>query len=369
MENENITPIAEASVIEEPIVPQVSVEPEKKSNLFKIVIIAIGILIVAGLSLNAYLMFSKKETVTKPSDSPVIVTPTSDTTANWTTYANPTYGYSIKFPDTYEVPPQTEKQKSQLGVDNNMCVTLKNDNNNNCYISISVWEESVDEVVTRFGPTDGSQSEDYTLGVIKGKIIIYKMGESTTQAKIFLPKPNVTNETITLTYTNFPGDIETSKLIDQILSTFKFTDSSSSIDITNWKTYADSDYHLSIKYPSDWKFNLVKANDSTTNKTATFESPMAKMIATTYPLMNECMKVISQKNIKLDVIDFVEKYYQGVGEGMMCQGGDNISKLQIWVTPTSAGNFGYNFQFEYSLTNRTEAESLISQILSTFRFD
>ncbi|MFA6519022.1 MAG: hypothetical protein WCV93_05250 [Candidatus Shapirobacteria bacterium] len=40
--------------------------------------------------------------------------------SNWTVYTNPTYSYSIKFPANYQVPPQTAKEKSQLGVDNNI---------------------------------------------------------------------------------------------------------------------------------------------------------------------------------------------------------------------------------------------------------
>jgi hypothetical protein len=137
MENETIAP-----VIEEPIVPQVPLEPEKKNNLFKIAVIVIGILIILGLFANAYLMFSKKEIVNKTSDSTLIATPTPDVTAGWTTYINPTYSYSIKFPDTYEVPPQTEKQKSQLGIDNNICVALKD--SNTCLVIMDHWQNTID---------------------------------------------------------------------------------------------------------------------------------------------------------------------------------------------------------------------------------
>ncbi|MDO8611019.1 MAG: hypothetical protein Q7R95_10870 [bacterium] len=68
-----------------------------------------------------------------------IVTPiTSIDTTNWTLYTNKTYGYSLKFPTTYEVPPQTEKEISQKGVDSNICIKRKS--NNTCSVLIEFWE-------------------------------------------------------------------------------------------------------------------------------------------------------------------------------------------------------------------------------------
>ena len=203
--------------------------PAQKSLFFRVIVIFLGILIVIGLFLNAYLMFFNKETVNKPPDISLTATPTPtpDINANWITYTNPTYGYSIKFPNTYEVPPQTEKQKTQLGTDNNICITLKGDtikDGTTCLFIIDYWQKTIVDVIKMKLPTDGSQPQDYTSGTIKGKIIVYKMGESTTQAVVILPKPSTTNEIITLSYTNYPGDIERSKLVDQILSTFKFLD-------------------------------------------------------------------------------------------------------------------------------------------------
>jgi len=48
-------------------------------------------------------------------------------------------------------------------------------------------------------------------------------------------------------------------LIIQILSTFKFTDSSSTVDTSTWKTYTNSKYEFAIKYPADWK--VVRENE------------------------------------------------------------------------------------------------------------
>jgi len=42
--------------------------------------------------------------------------------SSWKTYLNKTYNYNLKFPAIYQISPQTEKQKSQLGIDNNIVV-------------------------------------------------------------------------------------------------------------------------------------------------------------------------------------------------------------------------------------------------------
>ncbi len=51
----------------------------------------------------------------------------TDPAANWKTYTNTTYGFSIKFPDTYEVPPQSSREISQLGKDSQACIESKAD--------------------------------------------------------------------------------------------------------------------------------------------------------------------------------------------------------------------------------------------------
>lgn len=60
-------------------------------------------------------------------------------TSDWTVYANKTYGYTLSFPATYEVPPQTEKEISQLGLDNNIGVQKKSEPSGSSVIVIDVY--------------------------------------------------------------------------------------------------------------------------------------------------------------------------------------------------------------------------------------
>jgi hypothetical protein len=231
MENEKIAPI-----VEEPVVPQVSPEPEKKSNYFKILVVLIGILIVAGLSLNAYLMFSKKETVTKVPDS---VTPTANPITDWKTYSNTALGFEIKYPSTVLI-------EKELNDQNNRVTIFKGGNLNF-------------EVMLRKNPDNISLDKYYFMDApIKEKTIMggisanfYEMptgycdGPSCSEPFIAV----VTEKGSDLYHLTFFGDIKLSEVENQILSTFKFTDQT--IDTTNWKTLINSNGFL-IKFPQNY---------------------------------------------------------------------------------------------------------------------
>lgn len=188
---------------------------------FALIYILVGILVL-GIVIGGVYYLGKISNKPIPT-SQVSVTSTpkvTDETANWKTYTNNTYGYEIKFPDNYAVPTQTEKQKSQLSEGQNMCVMLAG--TQKCAVVIDYWQESLNDVLKKEAPTDNSQPKEYSNQYVKGKMYVYKMGESTTTVLIIIPKPGSNIGVITLSYTNYPGDIETSKIIDRIISTFRF---------------------------------------------------------------------------------------------------------------------------------------------------
>ena len=63
--------------------------------------------------------------------------------SSWTVYTNKTFGYSLKFPATYEVPPQSEKEKSQKGVDNNIVVRKLNSSTSALIIDVYQDKENI----------------------------------------------------------------------------------------------------------------------------------------------------------------------------------------------------------------------------------
>ena len=83
-----------------------SVEEKPVKSWFKIVLFSIlGIILAAGLVFAGYKLAQLKQVKPGPQPTPtpvVVATPTPDPTANWKTYTNTKYGYSIKYPPEME---------------------------------------------------------------------------------------------------------------------------------------------------------------------------------------------------------------------------------------------------------------------------
>jgi len=82
-----------------------------KTHKFKILGGILGILVFAGAVFGAYKL-GQRQISPQPAPTPtsvVVVTPTPDITANWETYIDTVYNYSIKYPpDWYHRPTPTE---------------------------------------------------------------------------------------------------------------------------------------------------------------------------------------------------------------------------------------------------------------------
>jgi len=237
MENENITP-----VVEKPAVPQVSQippVPEKKNNLFQIAVIVVGILIVLGLFVNAYLMFSKKETATKTSDSSIAVTPTLtlDPTANWKTYTNVNIGFEIKYPPSLaliEVSPKSLILKDGQASPIINITETGNVQFDDGSIGITAFQSKrVNQTLTdwiKYGdsgkpPIPGG---NYLPTVINGKeaVILETIDEISEKGKLMDKYVLIKNGKTILWFqtSKVVNSTEWIKTFDQILSTFKFLD-------------------------------------------------------------------------------------------------------------------------------------------------
>jgi uncharacterized protein YxeA len=223
MENEVATPIAEEPVVEAPIVPQVPTEPAKKNNIVKIAAILVGILIVVGLFVNAYLMLSKKETVTKTPDISVTATPTLDPTAEWVTFTNPDWNYEIKAPSDWK---ETEHSSNfnyttplQAPDQSNFIVTIKNENTNTLE-KILQNQDQIDKT-----SWEGKPSKE----IISSKQISVGNYSGIEREEKWLAAGFIAKTTYILvngkfvSFVAYPENSTATKLYDQILSTFKFT--------------------------------------------------------------------------------------------------------------------------------------------------
>jgi hypothetical protein len=96
--------------MEEEVKPQLPVEPPEpelpapsfweraKINKSKIFVSVLGIFVFAGAVFGAYKLGQRQVQPPQPTPTPEVATPTPDPTADWKTYTNTEYGYSIKYP-------------------------------------------------------------------------------------------------------------------------------------------------------------------------------------------------------------------------------------------------------------------------------
>jgi len=98
----------------EPLVP--SFREKLKANKFKILGGILGALVFAGAIFGAYKLGQKQvQPAAQPTPTPeVVATPTPDPTADWETYTNTKYGYSIKYPNTFLLPTEIGKSTTFL---------------------------------------------------------------------------------------------------------------------------------------------------------------------------------------------------------------------------------------------------------------
>lgn len=259
MENENINPAVEKPVVEEPIAPQVPPDPEKKSNIYRILFIALGIFILLGVIIGIYFMLSGKIKEINTENLLLNPTPTVLPTAknekvNWKNYINITYKYSIQFPDTYGIAVKTDEEISRWGIDNNVCLKPKNEEINDssaCFLIIDVLPESFSEVVKAKTAENNPGPVDTEVGPYKGKMFVYKQGESTDQVVTILPNYSNLKQTMSFTYYHYPTEIEREKLISEILSKITFFGEGNRV--VNGDTFTDLNGGYIIKIPEGWQ--------------------------------------------------------------------------------------------------------------------
>jgi hypothetical protein len=158
------------------------------------------------------------------------------------------------------------------------------------------------------------------------------------------------------------SDYDESK-IDQILSTFKFLNTSTSTDTSTWKTYENKELGFSFKHPNEWEVNGGFQN---IDKNYFYVGEISQRETNTWLKYNFNLISTSTSNIKL----FVKNYYKDPA--------DVISQKDIHdgILVEFAGNPGFNYFkiMRNNLVVKFEAGSgffeseIFKLILSTFNF-
>ncbi len=224
----------------------------KQSNrrLFTVVLIFI-ILIFAGL---AYFTFSKNQIKTQAS-AVIVNLPQADNTADWKTYANDKYGYSIKYPNNWyvfdkdptevKIQPDQELTADELQTQGTDLTYLK-------AINIEVKDsgtQTLADLITAAYPTYIYTKEAVQIDGQDGfKVKTGCLANDCARTDIFV----IFNNRLYRFKQNQSLD---SDVFDKMVSTIKLTQTiqSSISNLVDLKTYTNQDLKFEFKYPALWQ--------------------------------------------------------------------------------------------------------------------
>jgi hypothetical protein len=225
-------------------VPDESVAmPKKTLIVFPTVILLILVSLFAGYLL--YQNYLLKQQITKLTTTPS-PTATTNPTTNWKTYTNTKYGFEFKYP-TSDV---DQTIKKTIDDEDNFSIT---DN-----VSFVIQKTSLKK------PCDGicysTYNGDHTVNGIQFSVAEGKYddpgGREVCEEDCVTQYVDNETEVATGVYAQIrSGSLpskreETTNLVNQILSTFKFTDQQ--VKIAEWKTYSNTKMGFSMSIPAEW---------------------------------------------------------------------------------------------------------------------
>lgn len=233
--------------------PTPVIEQKPRINKFVILGVILGVLVFAGAVFGAY-KIGQKQIQFQPSPTPeAVVSPSPDPTADWETYTNTKYGYSIKYPQNYslgsfgEEKPETLANIELKSPESTISIIWMTESPEYS-VSLVDWYNNLSTVEIPYTSYGAQTSPDYTerkeieIGGVKG-IQLKQIGEHGDFADILLPLLNAVVE-IGIDY-----DIIETPEIKQILSTFKFLEEGQ----VELKTYRNDKYNFEFQYPQKWE--------------------------------------------------------------------------------------------------------------------
>lgn len=382
-------PVSSVAQVPHPQTPPVSNIEKPKSKLPFLIIGIILFLLVAGGTAGFYVFKQTTKQVACTMEAKVCPDGTSVgrsgpkceftpcPTADWKKYTNNYYHFSFNYPKALTFLKEDKSVFISTDFDNQ---TIPVTQYSLSFTTGKIIQSSdpgikpmkdVSWIIINVTPTNGKtliQVYDNKPGFGENKYTKVTMLDKFGNADEVANVSNIQNHIITIRKgmyffdLQYPqdgsGEITSIKYLDQILSTFKFTDSQT-VDTSNWKTYTGNGY--TIKYPPNW-FMTRCSNNSTnlnpTNQSCETEGNAFAIniipVATTDYSFSDFRSSGDLKNSKSISLDGQNSFQAEIVS----------SPFEYLDTRIKVGNSAYDF-----ILNDKGQREIYDQILSTFRFD
>ncbi len=233
-----------------------------------IIIVAIIALVFGAAATFGYQKFIKKTpAVSQKAETQASPLASVDETANWKTYTNSKYGFSLKYPEEKPVEFKDSVEGKQLCANTKGIVDIKiypadykklgpeTEFLGDLWVSLSVADNvgkiSPEDYVKKACPDYFSQGK---IGSIKNTEINGNKALEIIYKNVMAQQEDVVvTKGDKLFFIHHYSNKLPNPLFNQILSTFKFT----SDETANWKTYTNEEAKFQIKYPPAWKLEYL----------------------------------------------------------------------------------------------------------------
>jgi len=225
---------------------------EKNESALSRSVLTLAILICfsAIIILTGFLLFFKKPSpvAVQPTVNPKTTTMPDIDIADWKTYKNEEYGFEVKYPKDFE----GQEPESGDALSDVLLGAEKTEGGNSYYFTIKIRPNyKVDQITSGVKDAEKITVGDrpgykyfYTEGIGESGVALIQIGQD--ELSIIFDLIGDSRQDFA---TANDRKIYVQNMLDQILSTFKFTEKDKTAD---WKVYRNEEYGFEFKYPKDW---------------------------------------------------------------------------------------------------------------------
>ena len=361
---ENINPQPVNPVAQETQPAQVSeIPPTPARSKSKIIIVLIILFIIlffgsaAAIGMKVFSDINNEKVLIPTPTPPTTILPTQNPTADWVEFVAD--GFSIKHPSGW-VLAQSDKTEDLYMY---FSKTTPADSTNNI-VTLSVQDIDIERSTNYLNTGDAGlkNSAEITHDTLNGvKIVkaVSTFSQMNPATGTYIPEPSdyvillpLGNKTIRLS-----SLLKDKDMLDQILSTLKFTTPNTTLETANWKNYTNTIDRFTLKYPNDF---VVDETDTKNGNISIYKIGSNDLLSEGG---SEWARLIIKNENSLHP-NFDKDYINAKGSQFSSTSRDIGTGNNIVLRNSNNKNLYLNCY----LYNSKEDINICNQILSTFKF-